>query len=285
MRRVLPFLLIFLLTACSSPSPPSDRLSIVVSFYAMEDFTRSIAGELCDLRVLVPAGADPHGWEPTIRDMEALENADLFIYSGLGMEPYLPSLRASLRSDALTFVETAEVVTPLTPADGAQSDPHVWLDPRNAIVQMRAILDALCAHDPANSDAYTANFEKLKAEVEALHEQYLSETEAFTRSDLVVSHEAFGYLCAAYGLRQVAIEGLQAESEPTAARMAEIIDYVETNDVRVIFTEELVSPKTSEVIAAQTGAQTRLLSPFESGTQSYVAVMLENLSALRDALK
>ena len=132
---------------------------------------------------------------------------------------------------------------------------------------------------------YAAKFDKLDQE-------YKDTLSNLQNKNIVVSHEAFGYLCDAYGLTQMGIEGLSPDSEPDPARMAEIIDFVKTNKVKVIFFEELVSPKVAETIAAETGAQTQVLNPLEGlsdedikGGADYFSVMEDNLSQLKAALE
>ena len=112
------------------------------------------------------------------------------------------------------------------------------------------------------------------------------------KKEIVVSHEAFGYLCHAYGLEQLAIKGISSDSEPTPGRMAEMIDFVREHEVKVIFFEELASPKVAEAIARETGARTMLLNPLEGLSEEnlragkdYFSVMEENLEALKQALQ
>ena len=125
-----------------------------------------------------------------------------------------------------------------------------------------------------------------------MDETYKEELSGLSRNTIVVAHEAFGYLCAAYGLKQNAVEGLTAESEPDSAKMKEIIDFCREEDIQVIFFEELVSPKVANAIAEEIGAETMVLNPIEGLTASqeeegldYISLMEENLEALKKALK
>jgi len=171
-------------------------------------------------------------------------------------------------------------------------DPHVWLNPINAKKEMENIKNALVNADPANKNYYENNYEKYLKEFDLLDKEYKDMVSKITKKDIVVAHEAFGYLCNAYGLNQVAIEGLNAESEPSPGRMAEIVDFVKKNKVKYIFFEELVSPKVAQVIAKESGAKTSVLNPLEglmeediNQGKEYFSVMRDNLSALREALK
>ena len=298
-----------LLTGCGTQ--PADtaaddgRLRVLTSFYPMYDFACKIGGDCIDVTNMVPSGTEPHDWEPSTNDLKNLEKADVFIYNGADMEPWADDLLVS-RSDMLHVVEASENVE-LRTTDGEHEhahehedadhhhgdfDPHVWLDPENAKIEMEAIRDALCAADPENSTVFQSNYEKYAAELDVLDAEFREKLAPLPNRTIVVAHEAFGYLCDAYGLTQVGIEGLSPDSEPDPGRMAEVIDFVREHSISTIFFEELVSPKVAEAIASETGAQAKMLSPLEglsdeqaAAGADYFSVMHDNLAALMEALK
>lgn len=297
-----------LLTGCGTQ--PADtaagdgRLRVLTSFYPMYDFACKIGGDCIDVTNMVPSGTEPHDWEPSTNDLKNLEKADVFIYNGADMEPWADDLLVS-RSDTLRVVEASENVE-LRTTDGEHEhahehedadhhhgdfDPHVWLDPENAKIEMEAIRDALCAADPENSTVFQSTYEKYAAELDALDAEFREKLAPLPNRTIVVAHEAFGYLCDAYGLTQVGIEGLSPDSEPDPGRMAEVIDFVREHSISTIFFEELVSPKVAEAIASETGAQAKMLSPLEglsdeqaAAGADYFSVMHDNLAALMEAL-
>ena len=297
-----------LLTGCGTQ--PADttagdgRLRVLTSFYPMYDFACKIGGDCIDVTNMVPSGTEPHDWEPSTNDLKNLEKADVFIYNGADMEPWADDLLVS-RSDTLRVVEASENVE-LRTTDGEHEhahehedadhhhgdfDPHVWLNPENAKIEMEAIRDALCAADPENSTVFQSNYEKYAAELDALDAEFREKLAPLPNRTIVVAHEAFGYLCDAYGLTQVGIEGLSPDSEPDPGRMAEVIDFVREHSISTIFFEELVSPKVAEAIASETGAQAKMLSPLEglsdeqaAAGADYFSVMHDNLAALMEAL-
>ena len=259
-----------LLTGCGTQ--PADtaagdgRLRVLTSFYPMYDFACKIGGDCIDVTNMVPSGTEPHDWEPSTNDLKNLEKADVFIYNGADMEPGADHHHGDF-------------------------DPHVWLDPENAKIEMEAIRDALCAADPENSTVFQSNYEKYAAELDALDAEFREKLAPLPNRTIVVAHEAFGYLCDAYGLTQVGIEGLSPDSEPDPGRMAEVIDFVREHSISTIFFEELVSPKVAEAIASETGAQAKMLSPLEglsdeqaAAGADYFSVMHDNLAALMEAL-
>ncbi|MEA4901377.1 metal ABC transporter substrate-binding protein [Desulfitobacterium sp.] len=278
-----------------SASDTDHKLTVYTSVYPMYDFTQKIAGDKIILKNLVPAGTEPHEWEPTPSDIADLEKADVLIYNGAGMEPWLDKVLNSINPEKLKTVEASKEVKLLNNTDGAKNkgtDPHVWLDPMSAKVEMGAIKDALVSIDPANKDYYEKNYEDNAAQLDQLDQEYKSAVAQFSKKDIVVAHQAFSYLCNAYGLNQVAIEGISADSEPSPARMAEIVEFAREKQLKYIFFEELVSPKVAQTIAQETGAATAVLNPFEGSTDSgqqagkdYFSVMRDNLKVLKQALQ
>lgn len=305
----------------SGTQEPQGKLKVYTSFYPMYDFAKKIGGDKADVINLVPVGAEPHDWEPDAKALADLESADLFIYNGAGMEGWVEKVLSSVHNDKLTVVEASKGVDLLKfeerdekeVHDGdheeekdhvheeehehekvheghhhhGEFDPHVWLSIQNAKKELENIKDAFVEKDPANKDYYEANYEKYAKAFDALDEKFTSELGKLENKNIVVAHEAFGYLCRDYGLRQIGIEGVNADSEPDAGRMAEIIEFVHKNNVKTIYFEELISPKVAEAIAKETGAKTAMLNPLEGLGQEdldkgvdYLQVMERNLETL-----
>lgn len=267
-----------------------DKLVVYASVYPMYDFAAKIAGGNAVVLQMTPDGAEPHDWEPTPADIAALEKADVFVHNGAGLEHWADAVLNALQNESLVAVDASAGVALLE--TGGAADPHVWLSPANAALQMRAIRDALAGADPANADAYNQNYEYYAAELEALDAAFQSTLKRLPNNKIVVAHDAFGYLCDAYGLEQVAVRGFSPDSEPDPARMASVIDYIKkAGGVRVIFYEAGASPAVADAIARETGARTMALSPLEyltdeqrAGGADYFSVMRENLDALEQAL-
>ena len=310
MRKMVSILMVLAWTMTAMLALPAagegKKLSVYASFYPMYDFAAKVGGDKVTVVNMVPAGMEPHDWEPAAPDIVGLENADVFIYNGAGMEHWVDKVLKTLSNKELAVVNASEGLTLLEghhhhgEEEGEEEheeeeegfDPHVWLAPLYARAQMERIKNALAAADPGNAAYYEENYVKYAAEFEALDAEFRQALEPLSQKEIVVSHQAFGYLCAAYGLTQVSIEGLSPDSEPDPARMAEIIDFVKENKVSTIFFEELISPKVAETIAGATGAVTQVLSPVEGLTDEqaaaggdYLSVMRQNLAALVKALQ
>lgn len=304
-----------ILSGCTDKDKETDseKLKVMASFYPVYDFAVKIGGEKAEVTNMVPAGTEPHDWEPATRDITNLEQADVFVYSGAGMEHWVEDVLKSLENQKLVTVEASNGVTlreghgheedheeadqeneaaAEEEHDHGEYDPHVWLSPLNAKKEMENIKNAFIEADPDNKDYYEANYKTYADKFDELDQSFKDTLSPLPNKVIVVSHEAFGYLCNAYGLTQMGIEGLSPDSEPDPARMAEVIDFVKENNVKTIFFEELVSPKVAEAIAKETGAVTQVLNPMEGLSEEeikaggdYFSVMEKNLAALKNALE
>lgn len=266
------------------------KLLVFASFFPMADFTEKLTGERAEVRTLVPEGMEPHDWEPTFADIAGFTEADLLVYSGAGLEPWIGTV-LDAPGDMPAAVEASAGVALLGEASGAATDPHVWLDPNRAKAQMRNICDALVQVDPEGAEAYRENLEHWSAELDKLDGEFRAVLDDLPRREIIVAHAAFGYLCEAYGLTQVAVQGFSPDSEPGPAQMAALVDHVRESGTKVIFFEDAASPKIAEAIARETGAKTAVLSPLEmlgaekrTAGADYFSAMRENLRALADAL-
>ena len=308
---VILFCTVLVSTGCSSGAKTGkdfqdeEKIAVVTTIYPIYDFASNIAGDKAEIINLVPAGTEPHDFELSTGDMQLIEKADLFIYNGAGMEHFVDKTLKAVSNKDLVVVEAAQGIELLAAEhyhddgdehDGTDSeentDPHTWLSVENAIAESEAIKDALVELDEENADYYEANFASYKEKLEALEADYKEGLSDLSGDTIVVAHEAFGYLCNVYVLKQEAVEGVTADSEPDAARMKEIIEFCKENDIKIIFFEELVSPKVAKTIADEIGAETMVLNPIEGLTAEqeeqgldYIGIMEQNLDALKKALQ
>ena len=300
------------LLGCQASAPASTdsaqapegqaKVKVVASFYPMADFAQKIGGDHVEVTNLCPAGTEPHEWEPSPTDITSIEESQVFVYNGADMEGWVKDALESVDTQKTQVVEASDGIQLRAAdhshdADGDEEaeegthDPHVWLNPENAKAEAKNIMDALVAADPDNKADYEANYEKYAQEFDELDAEFSQKLSQTKGKTIVVSHEAFGYLCDRYGLTQMPITGMDAEGEPDAQAMAQIIDFVRQNDVKVIFSEDLVSPKVAEQIANETGASCEVLNPIEGLTddqlaqgEDYFSVMRSNLDELVSAL-
>lgn len=285
-------------TGLASAAFWNSKPQIVTTMYPLYEFTKQVVGDKADVILLVPAGAEPHDWEPAPSDMITVKRAGIFIYNGAGMEPWLDRVGESLLAgkkvvraiDAVTVIP-AQFDEEGAPAANGEVDPHIWLDPVNAQAVVNSIAAAVAEVDSSNASFYAANADAYNAQLGLLHAEYSSALANATYHEFVTSHAAFGYLANRYGLKQISIMGVTPDAEPTPERMANIVKYVRNNGIRYIFFETLVNPRLSEIIAQEAGAQTLVLNPIEGLTneeiargESYISVMRLNLENLKHVL-
>lgn len=287
-------ILTLLLSSCGADvqnSDNSDKAVVYTSFNAMYQITKEIAGDKADVECLMPSGAEPHDWEPSAGDIVKLQKADIFVYSSDDMETWVSDVLNSAKS-GLDVVEAskdiAEIDVDVHENDDGHShgghDPHVWLDPKNAVIQAQSITDELCKTDSENADYYKQNLAVFKEKAENLDNEYKQVLQNAKTKYIIVSHEAYGYLCNAYGLEQIGIEGVMADSEPSPAKMAEIVNFAKEHNIKYVFAENSGDTKLADTAANEIGGEVLVLSPFESGSEDYFTVMENNLQALKKAL-
>ena len=299
MKRLYLFFLVLILaavglTGCNSSRMPDrqtngtvgkTKLIIYTSFYPMYFLAGEIAGDKAEIVSLVPAGVEPHDWEPTAKTIRELQTADMFIYNGAGMETWAERI--------LENVDRTKVKI-LSASDGLQtidSDPHLWVSPKRIEQQAKNILDAVTEIDPADSKYYEANYAELKSKLDKLDGDIEQAVGTFRTRVFVVSHQAFGYLAYDYKLEQLAIRGVNPDDEPSPAEMARLVEECKKNNIKYIFFEKLVSPKLSETLAKEVGAQVLVLNDAAGLSEedikagkNYITIMYENLENLKKAL-
>jgi zinc transport system substrate-binding protein len=293
---VLFLLVIATVAGCRSRSTETAGLSVIASFYPLQEFAQRAAGDRAVVRNLTPPGAEPHDFEPTPQDVLRLKQANVLIYNGAGFEPWVEKLLPEVSAATVQINATAglPLVRGVLEEDGKvgqRLDPHVWLDPVLAAQQVDRIVDGLSRADPRSRAVFEANAARVKGDLEAVDRRYASTLAACRRRQFITSHAAFGYLARRYGLTQVAITGLDPESEPSPARLKQIILEARRTGARVIYYETLVNPRVSEVIAREVGARTAVLNPIEGLTpdeqrrgENYFTLMDANLKTLAEGL-
>ena len=421
--------------------PQEEKISIITSFYPYHEFTKNVAGDFADVKQFMPSGVEAHDWEPRAQEIQSLKDADVFVYNGLGMEPYLENIIESGEFDNILFVKASDGVELLKFEDDhddhdehakdddhddhdehakdddhddhdehakdddhddshaeefheeialvieefeeghmteSQSieaiekilaehegdghdhgvsaiediehvlheiedghiagpegleeihhlvsgedvhdehakdddhddhdeheegghdghdhdyefDPHIWLDPILVKQQVNVIRDGLIQADPENKEHYEENARIYNNKMDALDMKIGTALSSCQKDTIVPYHNAFTYLGERYDIHIMALGGVAPDAEASAAEIAEFVDFVKDNDIKVIFSEDLVDPRLAEVIADEANAQVMLFSPLEALSQeearsnvSYIDKMEENLDSLKVALE
>lgn len=299
MKRLIRlfFVVILLLSGCGKSEAPGDQLTIITTLFPQYDIARTIAGDLAEVKLILPPGVEAHSFEPTPRDIAAIEGADLFIYTSHVMEPWTERVTADNQLEAAQGIEALEAEahegeTAEEHAAHGEIDPHFWTSPHHALPMIETILQALIAKAPEHQAIFRQNAQALQARFEALDLRYQTELSALTHKEfLFAGHSVFGYVATQYGITFITpYEGFSPDAEPSAKRLAELIDTLRQKDTKVIFHEELIDPKIARVIAEQTGAELVLLHGAHNiskeealAGRTYEAILTENLQKLLKA--
>jgi zinc transport system substrate-binding protein len=283
--------------ANSAAQNAAGKIGVSASFYPLYYFASEIGGDKASVFNITPAGAEPHDYEPTPKDIAQIDNSKLLILNGAGLESWADKIKPDISSNNVSLVVATQGLALMNAPAGeaAQNsayDPHLWVNPVTAKKEADNILSAFEIVDPANTNFYAQNAAKLQNQLDILDAEYKNSLQSCQQKSFVTSHAAFGYLAKQYGLTQVPIAGLSPDAEPSAKQLAAISQFAKTNHIKYIFFESLASPKLSQSIADEVGAQTLILNPIEGLTaddikagKDYISVMRENLTNLKIALQ
>nr|WP_277895318.1 metal ABC transporter substrate-binding protein [Enterococcus lactis] len=296
-----------LFAACGNTNKEADKkedLTIVTTFYPIYDFTKEIVGDEGNVKLLIPAGTEPHDFEPSAKERAEISDADVFVYNSSDMEFFVDSLKDSVDSKQTLMIEAAKGIDRLESQEADEHeeseeghdhaheyDPHVWLDPVLAIKEVRTIAGELGEKYPDKKEIFTKNADAYIKKLEALDQKYSEELKNATNRTFITQHAAFAYLANQYNLEQVAISGVSPDQEPTPSRLAELKEFVKKNNIKVTYFEENASSKVAETLSNETGVKLEVLNPLESLTneqikagENYISVMEKNLEALKESI-
>jgi ABC-type Zn uptake system ZnuABC Zn-binding protein ZnuA len=285
-----------LIVSCGSDPEPSDsgQVRVVATTTQAGAAAQEIGGDAISLTVLLGPGVEAHDFELRPEQGAALEQADVILASGAGLEDWLADTIAAVGAEARVR-DLSEGVALLSDEATGEVDPHYWLSAPNAITMVENVRDALAEADPDNADAYreraASMVERLRAadvEVRAL----IDEVPAADRA-IVTDHDALGYFIDEYGLRFVGavFPSLDVSAEPSAQEIEDLVALIREEGVPAIFTESSVDPRLAEAVAAETDARvveeplyTDSLGPPGSGAETLDGMLVHDARVIRDGL-
>ncbi|MDK2827302.1 MAG: zinc transport system substrate-binding protein [Clostridium butyricum] len=262
----------------------NKKVNIMVSVYPLKELADKIAGDKAEVSCMVPDNMEPHDYEPKTKDFEALIKSDAFIYNGLGLETWVDQVKSVIGDKELRIVDSSEGVE--VRKEGDVIDPHSWLSLKEAEKQAENIKDTLVEIDEDNKAYYEENYDAFVGELESLYNEYKEKFDNLSTKDFVTGHAAFGYLCRDFGLQQKSVENLFAEGEPTPKQLEQLVTFCKENNIKTVFSESLASPKVSETLAKEVGAEVVPILTLESNEddKSYVEAMRYNLEEIYKCL-
>lgn len=299
----------------------AEPISVAAAFYPLEYVVSRVGGDDVEVETLTEPGAEPHDLELSVRQTAAVADADLVVYIA-GFQPAVDQVVEQQAADTALDVpfERREIGEGHDHGDDGDDhghdddhahegedhghdeeqdeahdhdhdhggeDPHLWLDPLAMAAAAQAYADRLGEIAPDRADDFQANADELIAELEDLDAAYTEGLASCERDEVVVSHDAFGYL-SRYGLEFESIAGISPDAEPSPARLAELADLIRDTGVTTVFTETLASPALAETLATELDIETAVLDPIEGLTddtadEDYLSLMEANLAALQQA--
>lgn len=266
----------------------NSKLKVVSSFFPIDQFVGKVGGEAIERMVLIPKGVEPHDYEPTIKDIQRVDSADVLVYNGLGFENWIGKMSNPQKIDASKGLNASYL-----DERNMTFDPHVWLDPLLAKKQVENIRDGLIMIDPNHKDIYVNNSNNFLNELDNLDKKIRTDLESCKKKDFITFHNSFSYFAKQYGLNQHSISNTDPESEVTPARLTEIINTAKTLGLQVIYSEELVDPRQATVIAQEVSdGKVLVLSPIEGLSENeqkaglgYIDKMNDNINNLMVGLQ
>jgi zinc transport system substrate-binding protein len=268
--------------------PAGGRIRVLATFYPVYDFAANVGGNRISLSLLVPETVDVHAFEPTPQSIQEVATANVLIFSGAGLEPWIPQVIAAAGNPGLVLVDSSQGISLLPVPSQFQRgnrtvDPHIWLDPLLAKQQVTNILNGLIKADPNDRDYFTSNAEKYIAKLDALNSE-ISDVAAHAKTRYFVTfHEAFAYFARRYNLTQISIAG-PFEEEPTPGDISNVVATINGYRLCYVGYESLENPSISQSIASQTHATLILMDPIEGLSQSDQAAGKDYLTKMQDDL-
>ncbi len=276
-----------------SASSNTTELSVIASFYPLYEFTKQVGQDKIKVSLLVPPGIEPHDWDPTISELQKLHESDLIVINGFGFESWIDDIVSD--NTGINIIDTSIGIKTVDNEilendpkhdEHSVADPHIWLNPIMAKIQVTNIANALSEIDSSNENFYQQNAKSYIAKLDSLDVKIKNELKG-CKKDFIAFHNAFLYFAIQYNLNQhTIINSNEPYSETTSKTLEEIINLAQSYNIDVIFSEEAIDSRSVEVIANEIGAKVLVLSPIEvlDDNSSYLIKMENNLSNLKEAL-
>lgn len=311
MKKVLCILCavsFFLLTGCAYDyHKDENRISVVTTMFASYDFARQIVGDKADIAMLLKPGAESHSYEPSPKDIVAIEECDVFIYVGGENDAWVDRILSSVSNPNMKVIKMLDLVEKYEEEiiegmhthendedeDEAEWDEHVWTDPENADVIAKEICRVMSDVDSYNKTFYNNNYENFSKELKALDDEFKELIDNAPIKEVIFGDRfPLRYFVEAYGLKYyAAFPGCASESEPSSKTIAFLIDKVKEDKIPVVFTIELSNDNIAKTIAKDAGAKVLTFYTCHNvskkdfdNNETYISLMRKNIASLKEAL-
>lgn len=295
--------LVLILAACGGATTSEGNLDVVATTSIWGDVAESIVGDDATVEVLIPNGSDSHDYEATPQQVAAIQDADLVIANGLGLEEGLHDVLEGAETDGANIYEVGEDLDPLPFADHAHGedddgdehddDPHVWFDPQRMATAAELIADRLTEIDSSIDWASRAADYATELENAGIEVAHALGALPLNDRKLVTNHEALGYFANRYGFEVigVVIPGGSTLADPSSAEMAALVEEIEHEGISTIFAETTQPTRLAESVAAEVGGEVEVVELFTeslgepgSGAETLIEMLITNATRISDAL-
>ncbi len=245
----------------------SGNISVVTTTSIAGDVVSQVVGDKVELTILMKRGANPHSYEPTPKDMAAVESADVVFVSGVGLEESLLESLENVSANVMSLSDGVDINTDFEDHDEdehdhhdegedhdedehehheeehhhhhAEGDPHVWMSPINVIVWVQNVEKTMSELDPANSDYYAANADAYIEKLYAVDKEIQDAYSAIPEADrvLITDHDAFGYYATRYHLSVIGtvVSSFSDNSESSAKDLKDLVNIMEEHKVSALY--------------------------------------------------
>lgn len=278
----------------ASPPNDTDKVRVVTSFYPLAYLAQSIGGERIEVSTLIPPNIEVHSWQPSASDILEVDSADIFVYNGAGLEPWI-------EEELLPAIDTVSKIV-LDTTSGFESegdhlddghdhgleDPHTWISPNLARLQAEAIYSALVEVDPSNATFYDQKWVYLSSLLQGLDDMYSETLESREFNTIFVTHSAYGRLADRYGFEQEGVIGISADEQPSPIAIANLVDRMVSEGIYTIFLDPVFSDDYAKMLSSEvekiTGLNVEVLELYimtgPIGDKDYIDQMELNLQNL-----
>lgn len=265
MRKVLSFLIVSILISCSPQKKDPGERTITVSIAPFKYFIKEIAGGDFKVNIMVPAGADPHVYEPFPEQINQLRKSVAYISNGyLGFEMNWLD-RFYETNKTMKRLSLGDKIDPLVsehPHEGTHvegADPHYWVSPKCAMIMATSVKDFLIGVNPSQKEKYEANYQILILKIKEVGKKAQALFSGVQKRSFMIYHPNLGYIARDYGLEEISVE--YEGKEPPPSRLKELIDHARIDKLKTIFVQKEYDTKNAKAIAAEIGAQVRIIDP------------------------
>lgn len=296
--------LMLLLSGCSKPAAnvnsSKDTLNVVATTTMLSDLSKIIGGDRVTVNGLMGSGIDPHLYQASAGDVNLMQKAQIVVYNGLHLEGKMGEIFENLNDQNVICIEDGldPSMLLMSEADSNIYDPHIWFDVTLWKQAALTVADGFKEADPEYAKQYDENLANYLKELEELDAYILSRTSELNEDQrvLVTAHDAFQYFGKAYGFEVKGLQGISTDAEAGTADVSALADFIAVRQIKAIFVESSVPPKTIEALQSAVKAKgfdvaiggelySDSLGGENSDAQTYILTVRSNIDTIVDALK